>query len=86
VTLRRKAAGSPLFLRVFALMVVCVAVTQLMNFALLIAVQTPTAKLYTVGQAVDALQGKPADDDFSVSNAEHVEEPHWNPRGTLARS
>jgi two-component system OmpR family sensor kinase len=81
VTLRRKAAGSPLFLRVFALMVVCVAVTQLMNFALLIAVQTPTAKLYTVGQAVDALQGKPADDDFSVSNAEHVEEPHWNPRG-----
>jgi len=70
-----------LFLRVFVLMVVCVAVTQLMNFALLIAVQTPTAKLYTVGQAVDALQGKPSDDDFSISRASHVSPPHWNPRG-----
>jgi signal transduction histidine kinase len=70
-----------LFLRVFALMVVCVAVTQLMNFGLLIAVQTPTAKLYTVGQAIDALQGKPSDDDFSVSKTAHVDEPHWTPRG-----
>ncbi|MEP9357988.1 HAMP domain-containing sensor histidine kinase [Sphingomonas sp. KR3-1] len=70
-----------MFLRVFALMVVCVAVTQLMNFGLLIAVQTPTAKLYTVGQAIDALQGKPSDDDFSVSKAAHVDEPHWTPRG-----
>nr|WP_183996580.1 HAMP domain-containing sensor histidine kinase [Sphingomonas kyeonggiensis] len=62
-------------------MVVCVAVTQLMNFALLIAVQTPTAKLYTVGQAVDALRGKPGDDDFSVSREEHFTEQPWNPRG-----
>ncbi len=81
MTLRGRAASSPLFLRVFALMVVCVAVTQLMNFALLIAVQTPTAKLYTVGQAVDALQGTRTDDDFSLSTLDHVEEPHWNPRG-----
>lgn len=79
--LRGGGARSPLFLRVFVLMVVCVAVTQLMNFALLIAVQTPTAKLYTVGQAVDALQGKPSDDDFSISRARHVSPPHWNPRG-----
>ncbi|MBB4096492.1 HAMP domain-containing sensor histidine kinase [Sphingomonas kyeonggiensis] len=81
MTFRRGGAGSPLFLRVFALMVVCVAVTQLMNFALLIAVQTPTAKLYTVGQAVDALRGKPGDDDFSVSREEHFTEQPWNPRG-----
>jgi len=81
VTFRRAGAGSPLFLRVFALMVVCVAVTQLMNFALLIAVQTPTAKLYTVGQAVDALRGKPGDDDFSVSREDHFTEQPWNPRG-----
>jgi signal transduction histidine kinase len=74
-------AASPLFLRVFALMVVCVAVTQLMNLGLLIAVQTPTAKLYTVGQAVDALQGKPADDDFMVSSQSHFAEQPWNPRG-----
>lgn len=81
MTLRGRAAGSPLFLRVFALMVVCVAVTQLMNFGLLIAVQTPTAKLYTVGQAVDALQGKLVDDDFSVSRSDHFIEQPWNPRG-----
>lgn len=81
MTFRRAGAGSPLFLRVFALMVVCVAVTQLMNFALLIAVQTPTAKLYTVGQAVDALRGKPGDDDFSVSREDHFTEQPWNPRG-----
>lgn len=78
---RGRAAGSPLFLRVFALMVVCVAVTQLMNFGLLIAVQTPTAKLYTVGQAVDALQGKASDDDFSISKSDHFTEQTWNPRG-----
>lgn len=81
MTLRGRAAGSPLFLRIFALMVVCVAVTQLMNFALLIAVQTPTAKLYTVGQAVDALQNKLIDDDFSVSKSDHFIEQPWNPRG-----
>ncbi|MDQ0249784.1 signal transduction histidine kinase [Sphingomonas kyeonggiensis] len=81
MTLRRAGAGSPLFLRVFALMVVCVAVTQLMNFGLLIAVQTPTAKLYTVGQAVDALRGKITDDDFSVSREDRFAEQPWNPRG-----
>lgn len=79
--LRGGGAGSPLFLRVFVLMVACVAVTQLMNFALLMAVQTPTAKLYTVGQAVDALRGKPSDDDFRILTLDSVSEPHWNPRG-----
>ena len=51
----RGAARSPLFLRVFVLMLICVAVVQSMNVALLIAVQTPTQKVYTVGQIADAV-------------------------------
>ena len=74
-------AGSPLFLRVFALMVVCVAVTQLMNFALLIAVQTPTVEVYSVGQILHAAQqGRDPGGEFSVSRVRSVPEPAWNPR------
>jgi two-component system, OmpR family, sensor kinase len=81
VIFRRGRAGSPLFLRIFVLMVVCVAVTQLMNFALLIAVQTPTASVHTVGQIVSALQGGAVADDFTVGRAARIAQTAWNPRG-----
>ena len=78
---RRGGAGSPLFLRVFVLMVVCVAITQLMNLGLLIAVQTPSTKVYSVGQIVTALRApRDADGDFLMSHPADVAPTPWNPR------
>jgi signal transduction histidine kinase len=78
----RRAAQSPLFLRIFLLMLTCVAVTQLLNFLLLLAIQAPTAKLYTVGQVASALQGHPADTgaDFVITQVATASHVPWNPR------
>ncbi|MET0309595.1 MAG: ATP-binding protein [Sphingomonas sp.] len=80
---RGSAARSPLFLRIFLLMLICVAVTQLLNVLLLVAIQAPTAKLYTVGQVVNALQQHPDDggDAFAVSRVPSITLSPWNPRG-----
>ncbi|ATY33715.1 ATP-binding protein [Sphingomonas psychrotolerans] len=75
------AARSPLFLRIFLLMLVCVAVVQLMNLTLLIAVQTPSAKLYTVGQVVHAMHGRDPGGELQVERLAAVEPAAWNPRG-----
>jgi two-component system, OmpR family, sensor kinase len=75
------AARSPLFLRIFLLMLVCVAVVQLMNLTLLIAVQTPSAKLYTVGQVVHAMQGRDPGGELQLERVAAVEPAAWNPRG-----
>jgi signal transduction histidine kinase len=75
------AARSPLFLRIFLLMLVCVAVVQLMNLTLLIAVQTPSAKLYTVGQIVHAIgQGSDPTGELAVERVPEVQPALWNPR------
>ncbi len=76
------AARSPLFLRIFLLMLICVAVTQLLNLLLLVAIQEPTAKLYTVGQVAGALQQHPDDggEAFEVSHHASVTPAPWNPR------
>jgi len=80
--MRKDAARSPLFLRIFLLMLICVAVTQLLNVLLLLAIQAPTAKLFTVGQVANALQRHAHDDtdEFVVSNATSVTLSPWNPR------
>jgi two-component system, OmpR family, sensor kinase len=76
------AARSPLFLRIFILMLVCVAVVQLLNLGLLIAVQTPTAQVYTVGQVVQAMtRGQDAEGELTVDRVAAVQVPPWNPRG-----
>lgn len=81
MTIRRRVAASPLFLRVFVLMVACVAVTQLMNFVLLIAVQTPSAEVYTVSQIIHAMeQGRDPAGEFSARRVNAVEAPSWSPR------
>lgn len=78
---RRAGGGKPLFLRVFLLMLICVAVVQLMNFALLIAVQTPSARLYTVGQIAEGFQtGRDPGEDFDVRRTGSITERAWNPR------
>ena len=75
-------ARSPLFLRVFLLMLICVAVVQLMNFILLIAVQTPTSRIYTVGEIAQAVErGGDPSETFSFDRTATHERTPWNPRG-----
>ena len=75
-------ASSPLFLRVFLLMLVCVAVVQAMNFLLLIAMQTPTSKIYTVGEIAQVLaRGNDPHNAFKVRRVRDIEATPWNPRG-----
>lgn len=79
--LLRGAARSPLFLRIFLLMLVCVAVVQLMNLALLIAVQTPSAKLYTVDHIVQTMaHGRDPMGEFQIERVAAVPPAPWNPR------
>ncbi|WP_066797520.1 ATP-binding protein [Sphingomonas soli] len=75
------APRSPLFLRVFLLMLICVGVVQLMNVVLLIAVQSPAARIFTVGEVADALaRGSDQTDTFSVERTSKPENFKWNPR------
>jgi signal transduction histidine kinase len=77
----RGAARSPLFLRIFLLMLVCVAVVQLMNLALLIAVQTPSAKLYTVDHIVQTMtQGRDPAGELEIERLPAMPPAPWNPR------
>lgn len=78
----RRLARSPLFLRIFLLMLVCVAVVQLMNLLLLIAMQTPTAKIHTVGEITHAMtRGGDPSGVFEVERAGEIRRTPWNPRG-----
>ncbi|WP_010544036.1 sensor histidine kinase [Sphingomonas elodea] len=75
------AARSPLFLRIFILMLACVAVVQLLNLVLLFAVQTPSPKLHTVGQIAQAMRNPAAaPEGFHVQHVASVERQPWNPR------
>ncbi|RYY46413.1 MAG: HAMP domain-containing histidine kinase, partial [Sphingomonadales bacterium] len=78
----RGLARSPLFLRVFLLMLICVAVIQLMNVLLLIAIQTPTSRIYTVGEIADvAKHGAGQNEAYAVTHAARIDKTAWNPRG-----
>ncbi|WP_404337061.1 ATP-binding protein [Sphingomonas sp. MMS12-HWE2-04] len=82
MTFTRGAARSPLFLRVLTLMLLCVGVVQLMNVVMLVAVQTPSQKVYTVGEIVDSMTtGRDHEGDFSVSQVAEIQRSRWNPRG-----
>jgi signal transduction histidine kinase len=81
MTPARSAARSPLFLRIFVLMLVCVAVVQLMNLMLLIAVQTPSAKIYTIGQIVHAFaEGSDSASELQAERVAAVQPAPWSPR------
>jgi two-component system, OmpR family, sensor kinase len=81
VKLWRGTARSPLFLRIFLLMLICVAVVQAMNLALLIAVQAPTQKVYTVGQIADVLRTRSdPHGELQVTPLASLPLAPWNPR------
>lgn len=51
----RRRPGVPLFLRIFAVMVACVATVQIVNFALVVLIGVPIPQIYTIGQVADTL-------------------------------
>lgn len=76
------APRSPLFVRIFVRMLACVAVVQLLNLGLLFAIQTPDARLYSVGQIVQAIRNPaklPLDFDTRIVARPPV--ATWSPRG-----
>jgi two-component system OmpR family sensor kinase len=76
----------PLFLRIFLLMLACVAVVQLLNFALLVAVQPPTPRGYTVGEIARALQdGRDPSGELVFTARERTDPEIWAPRADRIR-
>lgn len=84
---RRGGAASPLFLRIFLLMLLCVAVVQLLNLALIVAVQPPTPRVYTVGQIARVLQdGHDPTGELQLSpGASKIDPSIWAPRADRVR-
>jgi signal transduction histidine kinase len=84
--LRQRAAAAPLFLRIFVLMLVCVGVVQILNFALLIAVQPPAPRAYTVGDIARVLQeGKDPSNQLFFAPREPIDHSILAPRADRVR-
>lgn len=83
---RRNGAESPLFLRIFLLMLACVGVVQLLNFGLLVAVQPPASRVVTIGQIEQALRsGQDTVGDFELAPGKRVAETISTPRADRIR-
>lgn len=84
---RGNGAASPLFLRIFLLMLVCVGVVQLLNFALIIAIQPPTSRVYTIQQIERAIRdGQDAAGELTVVPGREFTDPAiWAPRADRVR-
>ncbi|MBO9714520.1 HAMP domain-containing sensor histidine kinase [Sphingomonas sp.] len=79
-------AASPLFLRIFLLMLVCVAVVQLLNFALLVAVQPPTPRAYTMGEIARVLkEGRDPSGQLVFTEHQQIDRSILAPRAERAR-
>ncbi|MEI9851034.1 MAG: ATP-binding protein [Sphingomonas sp.] len=83
---RRGGAESPLFLRIFLLMLACVGAVQILNFALLIGVQPPTPRVYLVGDIARALQeGRDPAGELVFTSREKTDPAIWAPRADRIR-
>ncbi|MCW3836465.1 ATP-binding protein [Sphingomonas canadensis] len=78
--------ATPLFLRIFLLMLACVAVVQTLNLALLVAVQPPPPRLYLVGDIARALEeGRDATGELRFTGREKTDPSIWAPRADRIR-
>jgi signal transduction histidine kinase len=85
MVLVRRGAALPLFLRIFLLMLACVAVVQLLNFALLVAVQPPTPRLYTMGEIAKVLEdGHDSSGQLVFTSREPIDRTILAPRAQRA--
>jgi signal transduction histidine kinase len=81
-----RTAESPLFLRIFLLMLACVAVVQLLNFALLVLVQPPPSRAYTVGDIAKVLQdGHDPSGELEFTGRVPTDPAIWAPRAERIR-
>ncbi|WP_267394962.1 MULTISPECIES: HAMP domain-containing sensor histidine kinase [unclassified Sphingomonas] len=82
----KRWAGTPLFLRIFLVMLASVAAVQLLNFALVVYVGPPTPRVYSMAQVVAALRrGRDTSGEILLSQEESV--PRQNPdHGVRARA
>lgn len=81
-----RAAESPIFLRIFWLMLACVVVVQLLNSALLVAVQPPPPRMYTVGDIAKALQdGHDPSGELEFIERVPTDPTIWAPRADRIR-
>jgi len=81
-----RSAESPLFLRIFLLMLTCVAVVQLLNFALLVAVQPPPSRAYTVGDIAKVLEdGHDPSGELEFTERAPTNPAIWAPRADRIR-
>ncbi len=72
---------SPLFLRIFLLMLACVAAAQVLNLVALMAAQAPRAEFFTAEQVADALRDPtPAAPRIDRIIVDSIEPVPWNPR------
>ena len=77
----RRGSAMPLFLRTFLLMLACVAVVQLLNLALLVFVQPPPPRVYTVGEIAKAVQdGHDASGELEFTQRVPTDPAIWAPR------
>jgi len=82
----RRAAESPLFVRIFLLMLACVGVVQLLNFALLVAVQPPPSRAYVVGDIAKVLQeGHDPSGEMEFTERVPTNPAIWAPRADRIR-
>ncbi|MDF7773761.1 ATP-binding protein [Sphingomonas sp. AOB5] len=83
---RSSGAQSPLFLRIFLVMLACLAIVQLLNFALSFAVPTPAQRVVTVGQIAHALHGTPDSGiDLEIAPDAKIDPVSWAPRADRIR-
>ncbi len=81
-----RGAELPLFTRIFLLMLACVAVVQLLNFALLVAVQPPTPRAFTVGEIAKVLEeGKDSTGQLTFTTHEAIDPNILAPRAERVR-
>ena len=84
--LLRRGTATPLFMRIFLLMLVCVAVVQILIFALLVAVQPPSPHAYTMGDIARVLQeGRDPSGQLSFTPREKIDRSILGPRADRAR-
>lgn len=76
--------GSPVFVRIFLLLLLCVGVVQLMNMMLLASARTPAARLYAVGQIADVFTTGTPNALFEVDRTVPPRTHPWHPRGARA--
>lgn len=82
----RRGVPTPLFLRIFLLMLACVVVVQLANVVVVLVAEGPETDVSSVGLVADALRaGNDPRSEYRVDRVDNVAPAPWNPRAERIR-